>query len=351
MAGFEDFKLGWASVAAPRLLAAKQAQQASELEQMQAQALAQHAGQLLAPLRKSARNEAHNGILDYIQGAFESGNPELVKQAIQDIGSYQSNTLDMIKPTANVKDYEYLGGIAPDIATPDFFRQMLIKPSTQINMGRGAPPSGYQYVNKEGDGPDTLTFVPGGPEDPKRKPMTESQSKATGFAKRATSAHSILNSLEETVDTKAITAKNMAENIPLIGPITGGIANAQLSPDQQRVDQAKRAFINALLRQDSGATIQADEFDNYSKQFFKQPGDSPAAIAQKRKAREDAIAGLEAASGSELREAPVTPTYKDYKKGKTPPTPPVQAAPTITESMTLPNGTRVHKVNGKWMAE
>jgi hypothetical protein len=65
----------------------------------------------------------------------------------------------------------------------------------------------------------------------------------------------------------------------------------------QRYDQAKRDFINAILRQESGAVIGVDEFENAEKQYFPQPGDTADVIAQKRRNREAAIAGLKVASG------------------------------------------------------
>ena len=65
----------------------------------------------------------------------------------------------------------------------------------------------------------------------------------------------------------------------------------------QRYDQAKRDFINAILRPASGAVIGESEFASAEKQYFPQPGDTPEVIAQKRQNRQTAIMGLKVASG------------------------------------------------------
>ena len=58
------------------------------------------------------------------------------------------------------------------------------------------------------------------------------------------------------------------------------------------MDQAERNFVNAILRRESGSAISAAEFDSANKQYFPQVGDSPDVLAQKRRNREVALAGL-----------------------------------------------------------
>jgi hypothetical protein len=74
----------------------------------------------------------------------------------------------------------------------------------------------------------------------------------------------------------------------------GAAINAVSSPEQQRLDQAKRDFINATLRRESGAVIADSEFDNADKQYFPQVGDSRAVIEQKARNRRAAIEGVRA---------------------------------------------------------
>jgi hypothetical protein len=77
-----------------------------------------------------------------------------------------------------------------------------------------------------------------------------------------------------------------------------GLANYAQSPEYQLYDQAKRDFVNALLRRESGAVIAPSEFANAEAQYFPRPGDSPEVIAQKRKNRDNAIAGVTVGAGN-----------------------------------------------------
>jgi hypothetical protein len=70
------------------------------------------------------------------------------------------------------------------------------------------------------------------------------------------------------------------------------------SPEQQQNDQARRNFISAVLRKESGAAISPTEYVNEERKYFPQLGDSPKVIQQKQQARELAIKALEAQAGS-----------------------------------------------------
>jgi hypothetical protein len=76
--------------------------------------------------------------------------------------------------------------------------------------------------------------------------------------------------------------------------IVGGAINAASPAKSQQLDQAKRDFINATLRRESGAVISPSEFDNAEKQYFPQIGDSSAVKAQKAANRAVAIRGVQA---------------------------------------------------------
>lgn len=119
------------------------------------------------------------------------------------------------------------------------------------------------------------------------KPLTEFQGKSTSFGSRAAQSHNILNTLEENVSPTAVSASH-----------TGGMAvNWALPAEVQRTAQAQRDFVNAVLRQESGAAIGASEFDNARKQYFPQPGDTPQVIQQKRANREMVIKGFTRQAG------------------------------------------------------
>lgn len=126
----------------------------------------------------------------------------------------------------------------------------------------------------------------------KDKPLTESQGRANLFGTRAVEADAILRPLEEKISVGGLAAKQAIQALPLFGGPAGVIGNALLSKDQQKVEQAQRNFVNAVLRVESGAVISPQEFENAKMQYFPQPGDSSAVIEQKRQNRQTAIEGL-----------------------------------------------------------
>lgn len=131
--------------------------------------------------------------------------------------------------------------------------------------------------------------------------LTESQGKAAGMATRAIAAHEILTGLENSGTTTPSQIKQAAESIPIVGGLAGTAVNAMGIPsvNQNRVEQAQRDFVNAVLRPESGASISASEFDNARRQYFPQPGDTPEIIQQKQQAREREIGALGVMSGTQ----------------------------------------------------
>tara|TARA_R110002126_G_scaffold145833_1_gene291787 strand:- start:2362 stop:3600 length:1239 start_codon:yes stop_codon:yes gene_type:complete len=127
------------------------------------------------------------------------------------------------------------------------------------------------------------------------KPLTEAQGKATGFALRAKEADEILKKISYL--PAAVATKQAMESYPVIGGVLGASANLMLPEQAQQADQAQRSFVNAILRQESGAAISESEFQNARKQYFPQPGDGNTVIEQKKKNRETAIRALETAAG------------------------------------------------------
>lgn len=184
--------------------------------------------------------------------------------------------------------------------------------ATAIGAGSGKPPAGYRWKQ---DG--TLEFVPGGPADPKSKTgadgmpkLTESQGRANLFQSRATEADNIMSGLEGKYSPMAINAKQGAGKVWGIGGALETVGNVMLPQNAQKVEQSQRDFVNAILRQESGAVIAQSEFDNAQKQYFPQPGDSQAVIEQKRKNRKTAIEGLRVMAGpaaAQTREQPQAP--------------------------------------------
>ena len=133
------------------------------------------------------------------------------------------------------------------------------------------------------------------------KGLTEVQAKSTGFANRAAQAHSIINIVGANGEIQPGLFKRSLEAVPLIGEGLGTMANITQSDAEQQVEQAQRNFVNAILRQESGAAVNQSEFDNARKQYFPQPGDGPKVIEQKKQNREMAIKSLEIAAGPGIK--------------------------------------------------
>jgi hypothetical protein len=164
------------------------------------------------------------------------------------------------------------------------------------------PPAGFGFVkdangNKKLDvnGNPVLTNLTGGPADKSLNPNKE-QSDAYTYSTRMESADKIINSLEGKYDPFSINIKTSGKTALIPGGETA--ANKYLlNANDQKAEQAQRNFINAVLRRESGATIQPSEFDSANQQYFNQPGDSPEVKAQKKANRREAIEGLKRAAG------------------------------------------------------
>jgi hypothetical protein len=123
--------------------------------------------------------------------------------------------------------------------------------------------------------------------NPEKMKLTDGQKKSMLFSGRMQQAQDVINSVE-----RAGTSiyDSIVNNIPLAG-------NYLTSPEYKVYSQAKRNFINAILRDESGAAIGQSEFDAAEQQYFPQAGDTDAVIEQKRQNRELAIRLMSAAAG------------------------------------------------------
>jgi hypothetical protein len=143
------------------------------------------------------------------------------------------------------------------------------------------------------------------------KPLTEAQGNAVAFGARALEANKIVTSLENRGfrNTGAIRTAigGVAGMTPFIGEqLEQGVRSTfNVAPtflggtneQQQQVEQARRNFVSAVLRKESGAAIGVDEYKNEERKYFPQAGDTDAVIKQKQKARELAIEALKAQAG------------------------------------------------------
>ncbi len=111
------------------------------------------------------------------------------------------------------------------------------------------------------------------------KPTAE-QSKARQFAVSADNANNVLGTLGYTP-----------------GNIEVPLPNLLKGSDRQQFEQASRAFVNATLRRESGATITDDEFKNKYRELIPQAGDGQKVMEQKALARAAAVKSIQEAGG------------------------------------------------------
>lgn len=131
--------------------------------------------------------------------------------------------------------------------------------------------------------------------------FNEGQGKAAGFADRMLQSEGILSGINgqggvqgQGTGIAGVVggALESAGNAPYVGGVVGGTANWLKGADRQKYEQAKRDFINAQLRRESGATIQPHEFDSANKQYFPVVGDSAEVIQQKAANRRAAVEAM-----------------------------------------------------------
>ncbi len=143
------------------------------------------------------------------------------------------------------------------------------------------------------------------------KPLTETQSNAVAFGMRAVESNKLVTDLENKGFTNTGVIRTAVGGTMGQAPIVGekleqGVRSTfnvlpQVlggpSPEQQQVDQARRNFITAVLRKESGAVISPKEYSDEERKYFPQLGDSDKVIKQKQDARKLAIQALEAQAG------------------------------------------------------
>lgn len=87
-----------------------------------------------------------------------------------------------------------------------------------------------------------------------------------------------------------------------VAAIGGALPTAFQSADRQRFEQAKRNFVNAVLRRESGAAIAPSEFENADRQYIPIAGDSEVVLQQKTRNRQVVTEALTAEAGEAFAE-------------------------------------------------
>ena len=158
-------------------------------------------------------------------------------------------------------------------------------PEYQQFMIQGGANKGMTFTS---DGKGGVTMTQGGATI--AKPKTEGQANATGFWQRVQIANKNLEGLEGQ-GTKF--GANILSSLPF------GVGNMAQTPEFQLYNQSQEDWINAVLRDESGAAIGPSEFASAKTQYFPQVGDGPEVIAQKRANRKTKELGLWTKSGQD----------------------------------------------------
>lgn len=117
------------------------------------------------------------------------------------------------------------------------------------------------------------------------KPPTAAQSTVATYAARSKKASETIDRLEQGFSER------------MFNKLVPDFASFLRTEKGQAFDQARRDFINASLRRESGAVINAQEFVNANQQYIPQPGDTAATKKQKRENRQIQTASFKRAAG------------------------------------------------------
>ena len=162
-------------------------------------------------------------------------------------------------------------------------------PGISVNVGDKlpTPPQGQRYVkDPKAPGGYRLENIQGA-----RDQRSEGERKAALFADRMEQLSSdILDKPPNAMSQKAF-------EIAQEGGLTGAAANRALSAPEQKHFNAARGWLAGILRNDTGATITAEEFRQYYPTYFPVPGDTKEVIEQKRQLRLKTQQGVRANSG------------------------------------------------------
>ena len=127
----------------------------------------------------------------------------------------------------------------------------------------------------------------------------QNQAQAGSFASSAKKAEDKFSELEgggfNRADAKYAAYTDVSK-IPLVGGLLSTMTPANLA--QQNA--AERAFLNSVMRRDSGATIPPAEMAEGARLYFPRPGDDPKTLEFKKQNRIGRIAALEAEAGPDL---------------------------------------------------
>lgn len=178
-----------------------------------------------------------------------------------------------------------------DVTQVDKELEQLASFMPQNSQGSEGNQSFTRSINNESD-------IPGGSVD--QSSLKNEQATSLLYGQRAYQASQSLNNFDTTIANKGfVDSLKQAAQEKLVG---GTVTNRFVDPEFQQYEQAKRNFVNAVLRRESGAVISDEEFSNAEKQYFPAPGDAKETIDQKRANRELVATGLLKFGGAKDKE-------------------------------------------------
>lgn len=212
---------------------------------------------------------------EYKQFMLNAGNERgvnikdrLVNPATGDViadfsGGYDGTTVAV----RSLQERARLAGMEPGT---DAYKQFMVRGGVQSGMSLNVLPDGTVQL---ADGGATI------------KPLNEGQSKAATYAVRAEGALETLDKVDTHLTSRL---SRLADMDPT------GLARELQSDEYQSAKQAGDEFLQALLRKDTGAAITDQEQVIYGTTYIPEPGDGAPLIAQKKAARQRALAALKA---------------------------------------------------------
>lgn len=173
---------------------------------------------------------------------------------------------------------------------------------------------------------------------------SEGQQKTSVYATEITQVRPILDALEKKGYQPSVKDKLVEKFVP------DAFQSTFNSEDAQSWQAAKGKWIEAVLRQRSGAAIANSEYGNADKQYFPQPGDAPSVVVQKRALRAAAEEAMRATfeNGGKGIFYDQTGTAQPVESAPTPATAPAAPAaapvslPPDVKSATTKNGQKVY---------
>jgi hypothetical protein len=187
----------------------------------------------------------------------------------------------------------YGGSEANVIAGKDIFPANAIvtfdrRGNPTVQEPKNDAPPGYR-TNAKGN----LEYVPGGPADPtiKNAPteLSGEKQRTLSLAYRAFAGNEGLNALAREGIFKPVSPIEQLFDFNKEGKVISIIAR---KPEDRRFIAAAQAFLQPILRLDSGAAVPVEELYNYMQTMLPQYTDDAAGLRDKAKRRDDTLKGL-----------------------------------------------------------